>query len=292
MQEIGILDSASPELRGDALNAFFSGLAAAGVNGGADVTVSYVWASNNYALLPALAKKLVDRKVAVIVAAGGTVSAIEAMRATDAIPIVFTAVTDPAKIGLAGKNLTGTAGITADLDPKRLELLHEFTGANLIGVLANSSRPRVDDRVADLHIAARKLKRELEVQTAATASEIEVAFDVFAAKKVGAVLVCADPFFNSQRQQIVGLAAQKKLPAMYQWCEFVTAGGLMSYGPKIADAYRQAGDYAGRILRGDKVANLRIKNLTEFELFINKATAANLHLQIPAKLLGTAIMPL
>jgi putative tryptophan/tyrosine transport system substrate-binding protein len=292
MQEIGILDSASPDSRGDALSAFFGGLAAAGVNGGADVAVSYVWANNNYALLPALAKTLVDRKVAVIVAVGGTVSAIEVMKATAAIPIVFTAVTDPAKSGLVGKNLTGTAGITADLDPKRLELLHELTGAKLIGVLANSNRPNVGDRVADLQNAARKLKRELEVQKAATPSEIEVAFDVFAAKKIGALLVSADPFFSSQRAKIVGLAAQKKIPAMYQWREFVAAGGLMSFGPKIADAYRQAGNYAARILKGDKVANLPIKDLTEFELFVNKKAATDLHLKIPSNLLGISVIPI
>jgi putative tryptophan/tyrosine transport system substrate-binding protein len=294
MQEIGILDSASPESRGAELSAFYRGLKESGVNG-SDIIVSYVGANNDYKQLSLLADELVRRKVAVIVAAGGTISAIAAKKATATIPIVFTAVTDPVKSGLVaslqrpGGNLTGTGGITSELDPKRLDLLRQIKPkAAKIGVLANGNRPALADRLKALGVKAKKIT--LIVEKVVTAREIDEAFKSFAKSKVDAVLVTADPFFNDRRAQLVALAAKAKLPAIYQWPEFVAAGGLMSYGASIAEAYRQAGVNTGRILNGTKAGDIPVMQPTKFKRYVNLATAKALKIR-PELFKGAVRLP-
>jgi putative ABC transport system substrate-binding protein len=296
MQEIGILDSASPEIRGDEFSAFFSGLVAQKVK--EPVIVSYVWANNDYERLPELARDLVERKVKVIVAAGGTVSAIAAKQATESIPIVFTAVTDPTGSGLVSDlgprqsgNMTGIAGITSAHDPKRLEYLQRLKPkAGAFGVLMNPCRPAAEERLRELKKKAKKLCVELQVGSAGTEQEITQAFNQFARAKVDALLVAADPLFNSHREQIVALAAAKRIAAIYQWPDFVEAGGLMSYGPKITDAYRQAGEYTGQILNGNDPFRIKIAAPGSPKRVINLMTAKKLRLRIPADLRKGAVL--
>jgi putative tryptophan/tyrosine transport system substrate-binding protein len=297
VQVIGMVDSATPESRGEELTAFYRGLRESGVDGGG-VIVEYSWAGNDYSRLPALARQLIDRKVDVLVAVGGPVSALaakaaSAQAASKDTQIVFTTVADPVKSKLVdqleapGGNLTGTSGLTSELDKKRLALLREIMPkAGVIGVLTNPNRPGLADELKVLQAAAKKLKLTLEVQNAGTNSDIDVAFKAFAKKRVDAVLVTADPFFNNRRAQIVALAAKTKLPAIYQWPAFVEAGGLMSYGPSKAEAYHQAGIYAARILNGGRAATLPVVKPKKFSLVVDLAMAKALRLKIPPKLLA------
>ena len=215
--------------------------------------------------------------------------------ATKDIPIVFTTVTDPVKDGLVaslnrpGGNATGTAGLTSELDPKRLELLHEVKPtASVIGVLVNPNRPGLDGQSRELQAAADKLKLKLEFVKAATEREIDAAFETLTSQRVEALIVTADPFFNNRRAQVVALAASAKMPAIYQWREFVSAGGLMSYGPSITEAYLQAGINAGRILKGAKPADIPVVQPTRFQLVINRWTARQLGLTLSPNLLTLA----
>jgi putative ABC transport system substrate-binding protein len=251
---------------------------------------------------------LVGLPVALIVAAGGPVSAVAAQAATLAnpIPIVFTTVADPVASGLVdsldkpGKNLTGTAGLTSELDAKRVELLHELLPKlTQIGVLTNSKRPQFPAQFQELKDAAERVGIltlvQKDVTSGATAeNDIDNAFNDFATGGVKAVLVTADPLFNNRRKTVVKAARNKKIPAIYQWREFVAAGGLMSYGPSINDAYSQAGIYAGRILDGEKPQNLPVILPNSFELVINLKTANRLRkdigLIIPGSLLARAIL--
>jgi putative ABC transport system substrate-binding protein len=293
---IGVLSTASPSARDTVqFAAFFSGLKEGGYVEGQNLTIEYRWASEDYAQLPALAKELVDRKVSVIVTAGGHVSALAAHQATKTVPIVFTTVTDPVKDGLVaslnkpGGNVTGTAGLTSELDPKRLELLNEVkASARLIGVLVNPKRPGLQGQMRELRAAADAMKLKLEVQEAASAQDLDNAFEALARLRVEALAVTADPFFNNSREQVVAHAAKLKVPGVYQWREFVQAGGLMSYGPSITDAYRQAGVYAARILKGAKPADLPVMQPSKFDLVINAKTATALGLTLSRTLRARA----
>src|ERR1043166_8148390 len=230
MKVIGILNSGAPESPGEQFAAFHSGLREGGFVDGQNVTTLNRWAHDDYNKLAQCAADLVKLNVGVIVAAGGTISAQAARKATSSIPVVFTAVTSPDKSNLTGGNVTGVAGLTSELDPKRLDLLHKFKpGAKLIGVLANGNRPRVNDQIADLQQLAGTSSLTLEVQKATSESEIDTAFAAFAQKRVEALLVTADPCFNSQRSHVVVRATELAVPAIYQWSSFVAAGGLMSY---------------------------------------------------------------
>jgi ABC-type uncharacterized transport system substrate-binding protein len=289
---IGFLTTASPSARGgEQIAAFHSGLQAAGFTEGQNVKIEYRWAGDDYARLRAQAAELVSLRVNVIVAAGGHVSALAAYEATKEIPISFTTVTDPVRTGLVkslnlpGTNATGTAGLTSELDPKRLELLQKAKpSAALIGVLINPNRPGLESDARELQAAADKMDLRLEVQQAATDQEIERAFQMFASKRVDALLVAADPLFNNRRAQVLPLAAAHSLPAIYQWREFVTAGGLMSYGPSITEAYHQAGYNAGRMLKGTKPADIPVEQPRTFQFVINLKTARTLNLPITREL--------
>ena len=246
-----------------------------------------------------MARELVDLQVAVIVAAGGHVSALAAHDATKEIPIAFTTVTDPVKDGLvrslnrpggnATGTATGTAGLTSELDPKRLEFLHEAKPtARVVGVLVNPNRPGLETQSKELQAAADTLNVSLEIQKAATNAQIESAFQAFASQRVDALIVTADPLFNNRRAQVLSLVASHSLPAIYQWREFVTNGGLMSYGPSITEAYRHAGINAGLILKGAKPADIPVVQPTRFYLVINRNTAKQLGLTLSPALLSVA----
>jgi putative ABC transport system substrate-binding protein len=288
MPVIGVVNSTSAASVGEQFAPFHRGLEEAGYVDGRNVAIEYRSAENQYVRLPALAAELVGRRVTVLVAAGGPVSALAAKRATADIPIVFTIATDPVKSGLVdslnrpGANVTGTSGLTSELDPKRLELLQQIKPTTrVVGVLVNPNRPDVERQSRDLEAAAEKMKLRLNLQKAGTLRDIDTAFETLARQRVDALLVTADPFFNSQRKQLIELAELHAMPAIYQWREFAAAGGLMSYGPSIADAYRQAGIYVGRILKGAKAADLPVVQPSRFELVINLRTAEALGLTVP-----------
>ena len=230
-----------------------------------------------------------------IIAAGGHVSALAAYEATKDIPIVFTTVTDPVKSGLVaslnkpGGNATGTAGLTSELDAKRLELLREMKpSAKVVGVLINPRRPELEVQLQDLREASEKMQVKLELHPIASERDIDALFTRLEQQRVDALLVTADPFFNSYRQKVTDLAAKLGVPSIYQWREFTTVGGLMSYGPSITEAYHHAGVYAGRIIKGEKPVNLPVVQPTRFEMVINNKTAKLLGITVPSTLLARA----
>jgi len=267
---------------------FQRGLAESGYEAGRNVGIEYRFADGDYGRLPALATELVKRKVAVIVAGGGPPSAHAAKAATTTIPIVFTAVANPVLAGLVasfnrpGGNVTGISVLTEQLDSKRLELLCEMVPtARRIGILANPARRGAERQIRDVQATAAKLGRILIIFRASDERGIQQSFAALAAGGHDALLVLADPFFNSRRGRIVTLAAHHRIPAMYQWREFAEIGGLMSYGPSLGDAYRQAGVYTGRILKGANPATLPVLQPTKFDLVLNAKTARTLQLTIP-----------
>jgi putative ABC transport system substrate-binding protein len=292
---IGVLNSSTIGLRAEQAAAFHEGLRQTGFVEKQNLTIEYRWANNQYDRLPQLAAELLQRKVSVIVAAGGPVSALAAKKATTTVPIVFTTIADPVKYGLVaslnrpGGNVTGNAGLTSELDPKRLELLHQLKSTKgPIGVLINPHRPDVENQMKDVRAGAKAIGRELVVLSPGSVGEIDIAFAALAERKVDALLVTADPFFSSRRSQIVALAAKHAIPAIYQWREFPAAGGLMSYGPSIADAYVQTGIFVGRILKGAQPADLPVMVPNRFEFVINLKTAKSLGIAVPRVLLSRA----
>jgi putative ABC transport system substrate-binding protein len=273
---------------------FLQGLKETGYVEGQNVAIEYRWAENQIDRLPALAADLVRRRVAVIVAAG-TTAAVPAKAATTTIPIVFTTGADPVASGLVaslnrpGANVTGSASLEAELAPKRLQLLHELIpNAAVFGVLADPAFPDTPSIIADLQAAARTLGLQLVVVDARTDSELETAFATFSQPRVGAVFVGASTLYTRRTEQLGTLAARHGLPAIFPYREYALAGGLMSYGGSFGYNYRQLGIYAGRILKGDKPADLPVQQLTKIELVINLKTAKALGLTIPETLLATA----
>jgi putative tryptophan/tyrosine transport system substrate-binding protein len=290
---IGFLNSGSAGSRGEQFAAFDRGLKEAGYVDGQNVTVEYRWADDDYTRLPSLAAELVRRPVAVLVAGGGPVSALAAKAATKTIPIVFTTVADPVESGLVaslnrpGGNVTGTAGLTSELDAKRLELLHQLIPkTGVFGILVNPNRPGYEAELKELQAKAGDMKLNLVVEKAGAEGEIDTAFEALARQKIDALLVAADPLFNNRRARVIGLATRYAMPAIYQWREFAAAGGLMSYGPSIVDAYHRTGVYVGRILKGAKPADLPVVRPTRFELVINLKTAKALGIDVPYPLLA------
>ena len=286
---VGFLNSGSPYAARD--SAFRAGLATTGYIEGQNVTVDFHWAEGRYAELPALAAELVRRQVTVIFA-GGPPAARAAKAASSTIPIVFTTGDDPIKDGLIaslnrpGGNATGINLIAAELEAKRLGLLHELIpAAVLIGVLLNPKNPNFETQLRDVQSAA---IGQVELLNASSRNEIEAAFTTLVSRRAGAISVGSDPFFFAQINQLVELAARHSIPAIYEWREFVAAGGLLSYGVSLAGAYREAGIYVGRILKGEKPADLPVLQPTKFELVINLKTAKALGLDVPDRLLALA----
>jgi putative ABC transport system substrate-binding protein len=273
--------------------AFHKGLGEAGYVEGQNLAIEYRRAEGHYDRLPALAADLVGRKVDVIVAVGGAVRA--AKGATSTIPIVFYGVGDPVALGLVaslarpGGNLTGFSNLNTELHPKRLELLSELAPqARVIALLVNPTSPGSEAQISVMQEAALAKGVQLQILKAATASDIDAAFATLVELHAGALLVGGDTFFYNQREQLVALASRDAVPASYMWKDFAAAGGLISYGIDSIAVLRQAGIYAGRILKGEKPADLPVQQPTKFELVINLKTAKALGLTVPQALLARA----
>jgi ABC-type uncharacterized transport system substrate-binding protein len=294
MPVVGFLDSRAPDYTmADRLRGFRQGLKETGYVEDENVALVYRWAEGQLDRLPALAAELVRRQVAVIVTTGGHPAAFAAKTATTTIPIVFIVPEDPVRLGLVaslarpGGNLTGINVFSAELVAKRLELLRELVpGAARMAVLVTAAI--AETTVKDVESAARALGFQIQVFNVSTIREIDAAFATFARERPDALFVGGDPFLNSRRVHLAQLAAFHRLPATYSVREYAEAGGLMSYGPNIADAFRQAGVYAGRILKGAKPADLPVVQSSKFELVINHQTARMLGLTVPDKLLVAA----
>jgi putative ABC transport system substrate-binding protein len=273
---------------------FLRGLKETGYVEGQNVAIEYRWAENQYDRLPALAADLVRRRVAVIVASGAP-AAMAAKAATTTMPIVFSVGLDPVALGLVasfnrpGANVTGSANFGTELAPKRLQLLRELIpNAAAFGVLADPAFPATQSTIADLQAAARTLGLQLIFVNARTDSDLERAFATFSQQRVGAVLVLSSTFYNRRMEQLAALAARHARPAIFPYRDYALAGGLMSYGSSLGYMYQQAGIYAGRILKGEKPADLPIEQATKIELVINLKTAKALGLTVPETLLATA----
>jgi putative tryptophan/tyrosine transport system substrate-binding protein len=277
------------------VDAFRRGLNEAGYIEGRNVAIEYRWADGQYDRLPALASELIARRVTVIAATGGNVSGLAAKAATRTTPIVFVVGGDPVKLGLVtsfnhpGGNVTGMSVFTTELGTKRLEFLHELVPkASVIGFLINPNYQGSAREAVPVQAAARAIGRQLVVLNASDERGIDAVFATLAQQQVGALLVDADALFVSRRDQLVALAARHSMPAIYDLRDFVAAGGLMSYGTSLADAYRQVGVYTGRILKGEKPAELPVQQAVKVELVINMKTAKTLGLTFPITLLGRA----
>jgi putative ABC transport system substrate-binding protein len=292
---IGFLSARSPAEAASVLAAFRQGLGETGYFEGKNVAIEYRWAEGQYDRLPALAAELVSHQVAVIAATGGEPSALAAKAATATIPIVFTLGGDPVEAGLVaslnrpGGNLTGMTIMALQMGPKRLELLRQLLpNATAMTMLINPAFPTTSAEARELQDAARSLGLQINVQNASTESQIDTAFTTIVQQRASALIVAGDPFLLGQRDQLVRLAASHAIPTMYFLREFVEAGGLMSYGPNIANEYRQAGVYTGRVLKGEKPADLPVMQPTKFDLVINLKTTKALGLTMPQNLLVAA----
>ena len=290
---VGWLCSGSPDAWAVYVAAFRQGLGDAGYVEGRNVLIEYRWAEDHNERLPILAADLVRRQVAVLTA--NTLAVPVAKAATSTIPIVFMTSADPVATGLVsslnrpGGNLTGVTTLFMDLGPKRLELLHELVPtATAIALLVNPSLPNAEAQLRDLQEAAGTLGLQLRVLRASTERDIDTIFATLAQQRADALLVANSPLFVSRRDQIIAQAARNALPAMYFFRDFVTAGGLMSYGPSFTNVSRQIGTYAGQILKGAKPADLPVMQPTTFELVVNLKTANALGLTIPPSILARA----
>jgi putative tryptophan/tyrosine transport system substrate-binding protein len=290
MPVIGFLRSRSPNER---VTAFRQGLKEADFVEGKNVAIEYRWAEDQLERLPALAADLVNRQVALIV--GNTPAALAAKAATTTVPVVFVTGGDPVRLGLVaslnrpGGNVTGVSFITSELGSKQLGLLRDLRpGTARIAVLVDPKWPLTERFVSEVRAAALVVEQQIEVLYVSTGREIETAFTTLVQRGAGALLGGIGWFLSSQRERIVALAARHGIPAIYTWREAVDVGGLMSYAPSITDAYRQAGIYAGRILKGEKPGDLPVMLPTKFEFVINLKTAKALGLEVPDRLLISA----
>jgi putative ABC transport system substrate-binding protein len=291
MPVIGFLSLASPAPWTSYVAGFRRGLNEAGYVEGKNVAIEFRWAEGHHDRLPALAADLVSRHVAVLVATGGPGPARAAKAVTSTIPIVFTGASDPVESGLVtslgrpGGNVTGVSVFSVELMAKRLELLHELVPkATVIAMLVNPNNAGAESYARVALEATRSLGQQLHVLSARTEQEIDAAFARLAQLRADALVVAPDPFFNVRREQIVGLAARRAVPAIFDFREFAAAGGLMSYGPSLSEVYRQAGIYTGKILDGAKPGDLPVLQPTNVELVINQKTAKAFGLTIPQSL--------
>jgi putative ABC transport system substrate-binding protein len=295
MPVIGFLENKSPTDTGQNVAAFRQGLNEVAFIEGQNVTIEYRWAENHYDRLPALAADLIQRKVAVI-ATNGTASALAAKAATTTIPIVFNTGLDPVAVGLVasfnrpGGNVTGITSLNAEVASKRLEMLHEVVPkATAIALLVNPTSPQLAlADTTEMQAAARILGLQLLVFNASTNREIDAVFATLAQQSIGALVINSDPFFASRSEQLAALVVRHALPTVSAHREFTVAGGLFSYGTSISDIYRQLGIYTGKILKGEKPAELPVFQSTKIELIINLKTARRLGLSFPLTLLGRA----
>jgi len=293
MPVVGLLDPRSPDALADRLREFRQGLKDAGLIEGQNMAIEYRWAENQVDRLPELAADLVRRQVAVIAAPGGLASVLAAKQATATIPIIFVTAEDPVSLGLVASvarpsgNLTGINFLSGELTAKRLELLRELVPtATRVAVLVNPANPENPER--EIEAAARAISLQIQILKASTIGEINAAFATFVRERPDALFVGLSSFFNGRRIQLVQLAARHAVPASYPSRDFAEVGGLMSYGANILDAWRQAGSYTGRILKGAKPADLPVMQSSKFELVINAQTATMLGLAVPDKLLVAA----
>jgi putative ABC transport system substrate-binding protein len=287
MPVIGFLNGASPDGYAPYVAAFLRGLKEAGYVDGQNATIEYRWAEGHYDRLPALAADLIQRK-ATVIAATSSPAARAAKAATSTVPIVFTTADDPIRLGLVvslnrpGGNATGVSSLLVDLGSKQLGLLRELAPATTaVAVLVNPNFPGTERQLRDVELAARMLGLQLIVLRASTEREMETAVATVARQVGIALLVGVDPFFLERRDHIVALAARHAIPAIYPVREFAAVGGLMSYGSEFADSYRQAGIYTGRIVKGEKPADLPVQQSTKFEFVMNMKTAKTLGLAVP-----------
>jgi putative tryptophan/tyrosine transport system substrate-binding protein len=295
MPVIGYLSSRSLGDSAALVAAFRKGLGEAGFIEGQNVAIEYRWAEGQYDRLPAQAADLARQRVAILVTTGGEPSALAAKAATSTIPIVFTAGGDPVKAGLVqslnrpGGNATGVSVLTTAPESKRLGLLHELVpGAKAVGVLIDPYYREAGAQERELREAAGTLGQPIQIAYAKNDAELEQAFQTLVRQGADALLVGADPFFDTRRDRIVAFAAERRMPAVYQFREYAQAGGLMSYGVSLPEGYHQVGLYAGQILKGAKPADLPIVQSIKFEFVINLKTAKSLGLEIPAMLLARA----
>lgn len=294
MPVVGYLDAAAAQGRAPFVAALREGLKEVGFVEGQNVTLAYRWADNQIDRLPDLAAELVRKKVNVI-AVGGNIAAQKVQAATGTIPIVFVVGNDPIKLGLVnslsnpGGNLTGVTPLNAELGPKRLEVLHELAPAvTSVALLVNPGNPIADALPRELEAAARTIGLKLHVVRAGNDQELDEAFATLTRIQAGALLIGADTFFNGRTDRLAALALRYRLPTIYQTRQFAAAGGLMSYGASITDAFRIAGVYAGRILKGEKPGGLPVQQATRIELVVNLKTAMTLGVTVPTTLLARA----
>ena len=294
MPVIGFLNGTSPEGYGIFLSAFREGLSETGYIEGKNVAIEYRWAQGQCDRLPELAADLVRRRVTVIAATSTPANRI-AKAATTTIPVVFTTSSDPVGLGLVaslnrpGGNVTGAVTLNVELGSKRLELLREVIPADsLIVVLANPTNPNFEPQLRDLQAASRTMGQSILVVTAGSEGDLDAAFARLVQQRAAAILVNTDAFFFSRRDQLIALAKRYAVPAIFDRREFAAAGGLMSYGGSVTDVYHLAGVYSGRILKGEKPADLPVQQSTKIELTINMRTAKSLGVTYPLNLLGRA----
>jgi putative ABC transport system substrate-binding protein len=296
MPVVGFLGAASPDGFTDRIRAIGQGLKETGYAEGENVAIEYRWAENRLDRLPGLATDLVRKRVALIVATGGTAPAIAAKAATATIPIVFTVPEDPVKLGLVaslsrpGGNLTGVNLFVGELVPKRLELLRALVPAmTRVAVFVNPANPaRAETHVNEVQSVAQAMGLQIQIFNVASGRDISAAFTTLARERPDALFIGPDPFYVTRRVQLATLAARHAIPTSFSVRDFVEAGGLMSYGTNIVEAYRQAGVYAGRVLKGAKPADLPVMQSSKFELVINAETARMLGLTVPPSLLAIA----
>ena len=288
---IGFVSSRAPAESASHVAAFRRGLSEAGFVEGQNLSIAFRWAEGHYDRLPALAAELVNLRVAVLFAAGGPPSALAAKEATSTIPVIFSAVSEPVRLGLVpslnrpGGNVTGMSFVDSELIAKSAQLLKETVpAATVIAFLVNPSGPSAEIFVKEAPATARALGIQISVLNASTEQDLDEAFASLGKLGAGGLVVPAEPFLDSQRGRIVSLAAQRGVPMIANLREYVVAGGLMSYGPSLPDLYRRAGIYVGRVLKGEKPADLPVMQPTEFDLVINLKTAKALGLDVPLRL--------